>query len=67
MDRSCFDQQMNNGGYNKSLLKYVDNPSIDRVVVDTNGLNLTPAEEARLDATLNSLTPAQQAKIVRVK
>jgi uncharacterized Zn-binding protein involved in type VI secretion len=62
-----FDQQMNNGGYNKSLLKHVDNPSVDRVVVDTHDLGLTPAEEARLDATLNSLTPAQQAKIVRVK
>ena len=62
-----FDQQMNNGGYNKSLLKHVDNPSVDKVVVDTHDLGLTAAEEARLDATLNSLTPAQQAKIVRVK
>jgi len=62
-----FDQQMNNGNYQSSLLDHANNPNVDRVVVDTHGLNLTPAQEARLDASLNSLTSAQQAKIVRVK
>ncbi len=62
-----FDQQMKNGGYNKSLLKHVNNPSVDRVVVDTHDLSLAPSEEARLDAELSSLTPAQQTKIVRVR
>lgn len=62
-----FDRQLDNGGYEASLVKHVNHANIDHVVVDTTGLGLTPDQQAKLDSVLDRLSPTQQAKILRVK
>jgi hypothetical protein len=59
---SFFDGQIKNGAYNKSLLDHVNHPTVNKVVVDTTGLGLTPAQMAVLDGLLNP----HGAKILRI-
>lgn len=65
-DTRFFDRQMSNGNYQKSLLSHVKNSNVDYVVIDTTGLNLTPAQVADLNSLVGHLTPEQQAKIVSI-
>jgi hypothetical protein len=65
-DSKFFDRQMSNGSYQKSLLSHLNNSSVDYVVIDTTGLNLTPAQAADLSSLISHLTAQQQAKIVRI-
>lgn len=60
-----FDRTFNKS-YKRSLDDHLNHPTVDRVVIDVTGLNLSPAQLQRLEAHLASLPPAHQAKIVRI-
>jgi hypothetical protein len=62
-----FDAQIRNGNYANSLTDHANHPSVNRVIVDTTGLNLTQAQQTTLDGVINNLTPTQRAKIVRIR
>jgi hypothetical protein len=61
-----FDQQITNGRYEASLRDHLNHPTVDFVVVDITGLNLTPAQEATLDALIIRVGGAGNPKIVRI-
>ena len=54
------------GKYPDAMQDHLNNPNVDRVVVDTTDLNLTPAQQTQLTNYLDSLPPEQQAKVVRI-
>jgi hypothetical protein len=47
--------------------KRLGNPNIDKVIVDTTGLNLTADQLKKLDDFINSLPQADRDRIVRIK
>lgn len=61
-----FDQQIANGNYERSLIEHVNHPTVDRVVIDTTGLGLTPAQEATLQTVIDRVAGVGSPKIVRI-
>ncbi len=60
-----FDKQLDN--YKKSLDEHLAHPTVDKVVIDTTGLNLTEAQLKQIDDDIKSLPKDKQDKIVRIK
>lgn len=52
--------------YQRSLTEHLASPSVDRVVVDVTGLGLIPEQISVLVTYLGSLSPAEQARVVRI-
>ncbi len=61
-----FDNQWSKGNYQSSLQRHLNHPSIDYVVVDVTGRNLTPAQINSLNSYIRSLPASDQSRIIRI-